>query len=429
MKKFLITILFLAIGAPYASAYTIPPFTIRATLSTIRKTIAPQLYSSVLSASRMEDFFIATSSVGVVLSGASSGSTYTDVITDFYNSGSIRSTCGVTVVNGWHTPVFSSLTPSIGTIDQSGVTTYVGDGLAKFKVVIGTRAKMASCPMLQTSNQFSTVLRGFVSSSTLANAIISSAASRINGLTPSGATTNIYSSINDTNHTYIRNTSSLAYAIATTTALDMTAIPAITSGGITGDGVLVAPDIIIDATHVCQSGATFYFVDNSNVTYSRAATGFRTIAANTDICVIKLASDVPASIHPAKVLPSGAFNSYMTGQAASLRGIPVMMTNQGRTIGINTILELDNPATFVNHYTATSSSSVFWPWYYYVHSGDSGNAGWIDLNGQFVALGTHFGGASISNISNNEAAINAAITALGSPYQLTTVDLSGYPTF
>jgi len=402
----------------------------RITYSGHATTTAIQLFTTSMPAASSDDFSVATSSADVIITGAIASTTYSDVITNNYGSGSILYSCSVVVFSTSSPYTMSSVDPSIATVDHSGTVTYVSDGMALFNITSGRRTKQASCPERRTVNAFTKVTAGYVSSSTVANLMIKSVADRIQGLVPSSDTTDIYTSMNDGAHIYVRNPDAFTNAIATTTTLDLTALPSWGPLDMTGSGILVAPDIMISASHICpitsdQSGDE-YFTDYSNSTYARAVIS-RSFIPNGDLCVIRLASDVPASIHPAKVFPPDIFFNKVTLAAIFVKGIPLMATNQFRTIGIGIMYNAQ--PSYVNYYIATSSSSIFSPWYYQPRGGDSGTPCFSAVNGQLVAVGTWWFSSGCSNITMDESAINAAMTSLGSPYQLTPVDLSPYPSF
>ena len=134
----------------------------------------------------------------------------------------------------------------------------------------------------------------------LANNILLATAEKVSGKTPSPATINLFSSVDDTAHIYTRNAGLWASGI------DLSCVPAYSSGGgASANGVLVAPDILIQAAHDHPSG-TFYFCSADNQVFSADVVGGQQIGS-TDLWVSRLSAQMPASIKPAKVLPISAY--------------------------------------------------------------------------------------------------------------------------
>ncbi len=407
---------------------------------------SPQLLTSLFQNVPIADFSLNVISSSTILSAPHLSGTQTD--RDFsynqYDSGRVLTSCVLEVGNlfGINTPTaFSSLNPSVATIDQKGVATYVSDGSANFRVKVGNITKNASCPFSITNNTVLTVFNSFAPSS-LAQVITDEMNSRIQGLSPSATTENIYSSLDDVNHSYIRNTSVF------TGSVDLTSIPVYSSSSHTSfNGVLVAPDILIQANHAHSSG-TMYFVANDNTTISRTVVGGTRIG-DTDIWVSRLNSPLPSSITPAKVLKNGSLGIFalgtyqslvsegdkITSNAISKGTLPAVFSNQFRSLKIGSVNALYNLFTIVyvpggdqTHQLPTSSLRYL-PWYSEPISGDSGSPGFMIVNGQLVALGTWYTSIALSDILANITAINAGISSLGSGYSLTQIDLSAYPTY
>jgi len=406
----------------------------RITYSGHATTTAIQLFTTPLVGAVQDDFAAFPSSIFTVLEGTISSSSYTDVIVNHYSSGSILYSCKANAFSTSSPVTFLSVDPAIATIDQDGTVTYVSDGTALFNIYSGRRTKQVECPLLRTVNKYTSTVGGLVASTTLANALTSNVADHIQGLASTSATVNIFSSTNDGAHIYVRNPNNFANAITTTTPFDLTALPSLGPLGMTGSGILVAPDIMITVWHICPgNNGTEYFTDASNNTFGRDVTGIISLGTTfneklqIDICILKLASDVPASIHPAKVFPPGTFGTKISPSAATSRSIPIMFTNQTRRLGINTLYMMSTDGIWSA--TATSSDSIFYPWSYQPYTGDSGTGCFSELNGAMIAIGAWSNPLSCDNISSHEPEINAAMTSLGSPYQLTPVDLSAYPSF
>lgn len=408
MKRFILTILLvllpLSVGA----------FTITAYSNTTQKVIAFQLQSTTLSgATVLNDPVIGTSTIEDVLALPSTSQvTINDIIYNQSLTGSVNYHCQIDLPPS---STIVAIDPTILTTNSTGHTTYVSDGTARFNVNTGQITRQVSCASSHTTVSSSNVFSSILSSS-LAGYLDSTTTARVQSLSPSATTYNIFSSTDDTNHLYTRNTSLWA------SSTDLTSIPASKDGQL-DKGILVAPDILISAWHACGAGRTVYFVDGSNSVSSRTVSSVTLV--DTDICVNKLSSDVPASIHPAKVFPANFYPNKVTSAILPYKVVPVAYTNQYRTLRIGA---LTNYATWTTVVQATTTST-YNGWYSSVISGDSGNAVVAFVNGQTVAVGTWYTGGSSSIISNWITQINTAMTGLGSAYSLTQIDLSGFPTY
>ena len=404
---------------------------------------APQLDTSTMGSSTMNDFSISSTSIQTVLSGTPSGTTTVqDVVYNYYNSGSVLNSCSVEFFEqGGFPAIISSVYPSIATIDQNGNVTYVSNGTAQFNVTIGNRTKGVLCQILETTNQYSTVYNSIVPTSTAGN-IISQINGLISGLTPSTTTEDIYSATDDTDHIYTRNPDVF------TGNVNLTSIPA---AGLNGfSGILVAPDIMINAWHTNYYNGypqnaiytnpylseKIYFVDKNNNVYSSTIANEESIGG-TDIAVLHLTTPMPPSITPADVFASTTFFHNISSAAITQEVIPAIVTNQSRTLGIRllqSVKPIIGPDTYIVQLLASQNGVAppSWPyanWYYGVVNGDSGSPAFTIVNGTLVALGNWTGGDNMPDLSYYTSQINSIMTALGSSYQLTTVNLSGFPSY
>lgn len=398
-----------------ASAFTI-------NYSSIRKFFAPQLATNSLASSTISDFFIGKNLEETVLSGSSSGTVYRyDVIYNYFSTGSVESKCFVYVQDSGTTPIFTAATPAIGTINSVGSTTYVSSGTAYFNARIGRRTKSIPCTFNRTNNSTSYTFNSVVSTSTIKE-MKDEVDARLSGQTPSSTSYNFYSAINDTTHTYTRNTSLFAADV------DFTCVPAL-SGAINSAqtmGVLVAPDIMIQANHSHPSG-TMYFVKNDNTTVSRTITSGMNIAG-TDIYVAKLDSAVPAGITPCKVFSSTAFTNKVSSTSIAYLQPPVVYTNQHRVLRVGKISYGVN-TPFSQQINIVRGSGTYSDWYTVPCCGDSGSPAFALINGEAIVLGVWYTASSVPNLSGYITQINAAMATLGSSNTLSTVSLSGFHTF
>jgi hypothetical protein len=119
--------------------------------------------------------------------------------------------------------------------------------------------------------------------------------------------------------------------------------------------------------------------------------------------------------------------------------IPVIFTNQFRTLKIQTlygdyynsqghrieITELQPTTKYYNWSSTTTDANHN----IVVVSGDSGNALMTVVNGKLVALGTWHFSEVAPDVSKYITEIDSAISALGSAYSLTPIDLSGFASY
>ena len=434
-KKIVIALILLAtlgIGGVYADAFTVH-------YSAIRKIRAPQLSTSSLTNPLTYDFNIGTTATTSVYSGSANGTVTTnDVVYNYYNSATVLTSCSVQISMPTTTATFTNVTPSIATSDSSGNVTYVSPGTAQFNVRVGKRTKGVTCPMSLTGSSYSTTFNSF-SGTSLAKHVTDQVDTRLNLLSPSGTTQNIYSSTNDTSHVYVRNTSNFAADV------DLTFIPAYTAGsGSQTMGVLVTPDIMIQADHSHPSG-TVYFVTSTSTTVTRSITSGMNITG-TDIYVARLNAPFlsGSGVTPAKVMGAGTIGTYtgssavngtkITNTALANMAVPVVYTNQARTLNIGTanLFYSSNFNLFTPYKgcaTLVDLTKKYATWYTPIVGGDSGSPSFFIVNGTGVVLGVWHTICNPSNISGKFTQINTAISTLGSSYPLTAVDLSGFSSY
>jgi hypothetical protein len=424
MKKLFsvwVVMCFIIPGITYAVTY--PSFHIN--YSGAQKVIAPQLLTTNISGSTVNDFSLHLSPNTIITSPPSS-TTQQDIV--FNNTGITQTSFNVTVSGNASSPVdFTSVTPSVVSVDKvTGVPTYISDGAAQVNATVSGRTKGVVSNVSHTDNQLS--FYGY-SPGTVAYAVNAGPNTDIVGKSPSTTTQNIYLSTNDSNKTYVRNTSIL------TGSLDLTAIPVYNSAdGTSFAGILVAPDVILMANHMpLPNGTTVYFVDNNNVTSSRTITS-GVEASTSDIYVARLNSPVATGISFAKVPPSNFWTNFFSpsfyATTSATFQLPFLVTNQFRSIGIDNFLNVF--PSYVALLNQSTPSYISYLWGYAVISGDSGSPVFTSINGQLVTIGTWWQNGiyySTSNIANYYNDTNSAITSLGSSYQLTPVDLSGFPSY
>lgn len=306
-------------------------------------------------------------------------------------------------------PTFTSLDPSIATVDEHGRVARVTDGTAR--VIVSTRLvkRRADISVARIVGTITTTFDNFVAGS-LARHCTDAVDSRIAG--KSAATAK--SIHNGTTYNALRWTADIDLACLTRE------IPR---------GTLVSPRHIVGAEHY-QPGASVTFLAADGTIVARTVTSRQNVGlANavdnyaTDVVVCLLDSDVPASIGFAKVLPS-AYADHLPGIT---NGIPGLCLDQDEQALVGDLFALSATRATFRPPTDAQRLAFYEP----KISGDSGNPALLLINGEPVIVTTWtFGGAgSGPNYAAIAAQINAAMTTLGGGYQLTEANLTGFAVY
>jgi hypothetical protein len=239
----------------------------------------------------------------------------------------------------------------------------------------------------------------------------------------------IYTTQNHTAATYVRNPNCWAATV------DLTPISPWNSNGANHKaGILISPRHVLFATHYAvPAGATIRFItaDNTVVTRTVSATASLAYTAGLypDFTVGRLDSDVPTSISFARVLPDN-WATYLPTMSV-LREVASIGLDQEEKALVSDVGVI-SPAT-TPFYTSceTPKSSLRLPFYENKISGDSGNPCCLIIDGKLVVLTvwTGGGGGTGTFVTAFRAAVNGIMTSLGGGYQLTNVDLSGFPSY
>lgn len=312
----------------------------------------------------------------------------------------------------------TNLTPGIATL--SGLhATRVSDGTASIILRAGTCGRRVDVSVYRSGTSTTQSFTNFATGS-LGRNIVDGVAALLSGKTAptygtvpqAGGTVTASSTLTDLfNADGTRNTSGWW---GTT---DVTCIPQ----SINQNGVLVTPRDMICTVHY-GNGSNPTFRDNSGNTYSRTIVG-NTVVGSTDIRVVTLDSDLPASIKPARVLPS----TWRTYLPSCQNGYPIVFTNQDRRLLLQeTNANVTAPAEMG---VRASSDATRSPWYYTIRVYDSGSPAFVLVNGELLLQFTWHYVNSGPPVSDNIAAINTAIYANGSPYSLSSPSLSAFTTF
>lgn len=149
-----------------------------------------------------------------------------------------------------------------------------------------------------------------------------------------------------------------------------------------------------------------------------------------------LDSDLPASIHPLKIVPSDWATYFSIHPTTSKRAdkIPFILVDQdGNGLIADTFGSFNEPNGSVNgHYVLASAPSdpVRRLYYETLIAGDSGGPWMIPYNGEPYLI-SHSSSSSPmgSSVAAAKAPINAVLTALGGGYQLTEGSFAGANTY
>jgi len=228
----------------------------------------------------------------------------------------------------------------------------------------------------------------------------------------------LFTTYNNSTFTYVRNPG------VWTGDLDWTGVDAYNStGGNQRGGMLISPRHFLMANHYhISNGALVVFVDNDNNVITRTM-GDSLQIAGTDLRVGILDSDVPEEIAFYRVFPSN-WNSYL--KYREYIGIVVSdQENKALTQDWKTF-KTDLGDTIIHVPSMDSPKSEVTE---QLVGGDSSSPVFAILNGEMIAMGTHFGANVCPFVSYYHADVNTAMSTLGGGYQLTDVDLSSFPTY
>jgi hypothetical protein len=306
---------------------------------------------------------------------------------------------------------FTNLDPSIGTLGSDNVVRRVADGTARILVRTPLLTRRVDVPVVRIGTTTVT-LTDFVSGS-LARNVSDAIDSRVAGKSQSAW--EMFTTRDTSAGVYVRNAS------AWCADLDTTCIAANTRA------TLITPRHIYGVEHL-PPGSTIDFVTAGNVRVTRTVIDSTMIGpANasdsyaTDIWIGRLDSDVPNTITPAKVLPTGV-STWMPGLTY---GVPALATNQFKQAMVHEWYSRTLGFCYFRRPILENRKTFHTP----VVGFDSGSPIFLIVNGVAVLLTGWTRTYSGVDIRLQLAAINAAITSLGGGGSLATADLSGFPTY
>jgi hypothetical protein len=209
---------------------------------------------------------------------------------------------------------------------------------------------------------------------------------------------------------------------------------------------LVTSRHLISAHHIgISSGFQFIFLGNDNNVYTGTVfSGTDVGDVNyTDMRVLTLQTDLPATIVPAKVMPTG-ISGYLpcvyinfpgtrvmgnTVSALNFAGnwVPAVGIHSENTASIFVVYQDYLSETYFGASTGPTGgytkADLEYSFYQNLHGGDSANPLFFIISGQLVLLGTYYTLDRASSIVDDFTGISAV---LGTGYSLNQFNLSGF---
>ena len=342
---------------------------------------------------------------------------------------------------------FHSLNEAVATVDENGVVTRVTDGTVGIITKtpwLNRRTEVTVSRVDNTSGSFVEFVAG-----SLARHCFEQIMTLIDGRDPAQSMP-LFTTAEHETATYVRNPDRW------TGGVDLTCFPAVrrtTAGGWTRKwrGCLISPRHVISARHVTfpRVGETLRFVTMDNQVVDREVVARNVIPGTPmfefDFAVLMLDEDVPASITPAKVIPSNILDFAPSVAEQLILGarvrIPVVMpTWTDDEIGI-TGLEWFKEGAGDYHPTKfwpydDPNEQAEWPqlgdFKPMLADGDSGHPLFLLINGELVYVTGWTTFVNGPTLPTHIAAVNTVMANQqggGDPYQLVTADLSSFTDF
>ncbi len=248
---------------------------------------------------------------------------------------------------------------------------------------------------------------------------------RIAGLSANDTTKKIFTTQNFADQVYVRNPNVWT---SRGTPIDLTGLsPWNATGKHRMAGVLISPRHIAFAAHYqIGNGVEVVFVDNGNNVVTRTLTAKRTVSS-TDIAIGVLNEDVPASITHYPIISQSQFDDHLQPLT-----VPMLVLDQEEKALIKDIthrtyyMTPDHP--ILGHKAASASAdpkslqrSLFDET---LIGGDSGNPGFIIIDGKPALMITHHTSMTGPSYPHLLDRVNEAMTTLGGGHQAASYDLS-----
>jgi hypothetical protein len=384
----------------------------------IDKSTATLVFRAVTTA---EDFSVRLVPRSTATGPSSTPGTVLDQVVDVMTGAEVTTVADYTVdlpLNSFYPDLVVAATnnaPGVVTFDGSGTATFVAPGTEDLTITVSALgAKRLTFDVTQVGGQVFNQFVDFTAGS-LAKSTRDALLALLTGLTApifdgvGGASTPL---ANIFNADGTRNTSGWWGSI------DLTAIPQDSNP----NGVLITPQDMIFANH--YGAYTSYFQDNAGNSYTREILASQNIAG-TDILVATLTAPLPSAITPMKILPAN-LASYLPELVNFSSYYPAVFTNQDKKLLVR-VLENIRDGSF--GFMGASPDAALSGWYYPVRGGDSGSPACLLINGALSLLNCWLSTGGGPFCGNYIPQINAILSTNGSPYSVSTTDLSAFSTF
>ncbi len=327
-------------------------------------------------------------------------------------------------LNAAGTATVSSEDAAVATVTD-GKITLVSDGMARITVSDDRDDVIVEHPVFQSVassayNEFNSY-----EASSLCRHIFDEVATRINGLTSSDTTDNIFTpaSQNQTANDLVRNPS-LWCADLDLSGIGMEIGKAATA---------ISPRHVFSATHYRPSGS-IEFVLNDNSVITRNVTNWQSVGT-TDLAIGYLDADLPAEVKKYKVLPA----NYLTYLPGMFEHLPIVNTSHsGSGWGVNRFMRVQEVDSITSGTMSTKAVGnmleEFIPWH--VPFGLSGEPVFLIISGELIPIAENWGRWGYTSnackfISDYITEINTIMSNQhgDATHQLQEVDLSGFTAF
>lgn len=192
-------------------------------------------------------------------------------------------------------------------------------------------------------------------------------------------------------------------------------------------GVLISPRHLLFAAHFpVAAGSMVQFIAADGAVVQRTLTALKVhpeFKPNyPDIAIGVLDADVPPSISFVKVLPDDWRRNIL-----SPVGLPVLSFDQWDRAGVRDVAVIGEQSIVYREPQSPGRAALYHP----LIVGDSGKPAFWIIGNELVLLNVWTGGGAGSGtwLVPQKAAINAMMKELGGGYQLTDIDLSGFPSY
>jgi hypothetical protein len=337
---------------------------------------------------------------------------------------------------------YTSLTPSIATVNAAGKLSYVANGIASILCSGTLISKVFQQAM--NSNVAATYALGSFKIGSLGAHVTAQLSTLTSGKTPGSSAQQCFLSnnANPAAPAVGRNTASLAASLDFT-GTSVCGYPGFNSGSYF-PGHLISSRHILCAEHVKLGvGTTIAFLDSLGAYQLATVTSGALVAGSKDIWVGYLtwqAGSAPSNLHRYKMLPSNYasyISSCLSGLSKPVSTLPVLtrtvhdQAGNGQGLGWWNISALGgyNSAfkTVFSGGASLSASNPFSMWSGDIISGDSGSGVFLVINGELVITQSFYTAAGGDFYADFVSDINSTMTSLaGSAYAVATVSLAAF---